>query len=376
MIDEQSRGQGMTASASGARQAESVEVRRAAAALRAGEVVIVNDEKTVVLAVAADSASPQVVNQMIREGGGILSVAVADATLDVLGLPAMSEVDKVTGVQHMASVDIANGSTGISAADRADTIRALSEKGAAGNLIFPGHIVPLRVSTALGRASTSIPGACIALARIAGVVPAVATCEVLDENGAQASVDDVRRRPGLAGRPFVSTDEIAGFERGLEGLEDCEPPDFREVMSQLVSGVLAITVRNDQGEPKGMLATSVTSYSDQPPSVLACIAHRSRTHDVIVNQLGFGVHLLSMEQGDLANKFAQARDDKFSDLAWAWDGDVPRIGGACGYLRCRRSATFPHRDHTILIGEVEVAESGEGAPLVYFERKMGAGFGG
>ena len=57
-------------------------------------------------------------------------------------------------------------------------------------------------------------------------------------------------------------------------------------------------------------------------------------------------------------------------LDWNWDADVPRLGGALAYLRCRRSALFELYDHSILIGDVIGGQRAAGAPLVYMERRM------
>lgn len=144
---------------------------------------------------------------------------------------------------------------------------------------------------------------------------------------------------------------------------------FRLAMSELVTGVAAITV-SDDGAARGMLATSITSYSDQPPSVLVSLAHTSRTRDPLLRAEKFGVHLLGREQSDVADAFASTSDDKFTGLGWRWDSDVPQLHSALSYLRCRRSASFEYHDHTIVVGDVESAKLGSSAPLIYFRRTL------
>lgn len=146
---------------------------------------------------------------------------------------------------------------------------------------------------------------------------------------------------------------------------------FRDAMAALCSGVAVVTTRRDDGDPCGLVATSVSSFSADPPSVLVSVAHTSRCHQALTDRDHFGVHLLSSGQTDLAEEFAGLGDDKFSGFDWAWDDDVPILGGVLAYLRCRRSALFELYDHSILIGDVVGGNRSNGKPLVYMERRMG-----
>lgn len=153
-----------------------------------------------------------------------------------------------------------------------------------------------------------------------------------------------------------------------------ETPDqtkgrFRSAMSNLVAGVAAITVGNDN-TPRGLLATSVSSFSDQPPSVVVSLSHHSRTLGPLLRAESFGVHLLGRDQADVAKALAGSAVDKFAGLSWVWDEGVPRLPSALGFLRCRRSASFDCHDHTILIGDVEFVDLGDSAPLVYFRQSL------
>ena len=145
---------------------------------------------------------------------------------------------------------------------------------------------------------------------------------------------------------------------------------FRESMASLCSGVAVVTARREDGEPCGLVATSISSFSASPPSLLVSIGHSSRCHPALVECEHFGVHLLRDDQTEVAQLFASLADDKFAGLNWRWDEDVPLVGGALAYLRCRRSALFELYDHSILIGDVAGGERGEGQPLVYMDRRM------
>jgi flavin reductase ActVB len=147
---------------------------------------------------------------------------------------------------------------------------------------------------------------------------------------------------------------------------------FREAMARLCSGVAVVTARRPDGHPCGLVATSVSSFSAEPPSVLASVSHTSRCHDALAGGAEFGVHLLTAEQEPLARTFAGLGDDKFAGLDWDWDGElVPRLGGALAFLRCRRSALFELYDHSLLVGDVIGGYAHDGEPLVYMARSMG-----
>jgi flavin reductase (DIM6/NTAB) family NADH-FMN oxidoreductase RutF len=145
---------------------------------------------------------------------------------------------------------------------------------------------------------------------------------------------------------------------------------FRDTMAALCSGIAVVTARRDDGEPCGLVATSISSFSAAPPSVLASIGHASRCHRALVECEHFGVHLLRSDQAELARLFASLAEDKFAGLDWRWDHDVPAVGGVLAYLRCRRSALFELYDHSILIGDVAGGARSEGEPLVYMDRRM------
>jgi flavin reductase (DIM6/NTAB) family NADH-FMN oxidoreductase RutF len=146
---------------------------------------------------------------------------------------------------------------------------------------------------------------------------------------------------------------------------------FREAMTHLASGVAVITARRADGTPCGIAATSLTSYSAHPPSLLVSVWHESRCHPALAECGHFGVHLLKSDELALAQRFADRElADKFDRLDWTWDDDVPELAGTLAYLRCRRAGNFVQYDHTILIGDLEGGRLEQGAPLVYARRRM------
>ena len=146
---------------------------------------------------------------------------------------------------------------------------------------------------------------------------------------------------------------------------------FREAMTLLASGVAVITARRPDGLPCGIAATSLTSYSAHPPSLLVSVWHGSRCHDALAECEHFGVHLLKSDELELAHRFADpVLEDKFGGLDWRWDDDVPELGGTLAYLRCTRAENFVRYDHTVLIGDLEGGRLEQGAPLLYARRRM------
>ena len=146
---------------------------------------------------------------------------------------------------------------------------------------------------------------------------------------------------------------------------------FRESMARLAAGVAVVTARRPDGHPCGLVATSVSSFSAEPPSLLVSVAHSSRCHDALTEGDAFGVHILAADQEPLAHVFAGLGDDKFAGVDWSWDDGVPRIDGALAYVRCRRSALFELYDHSVLVGDVTGGDVRDAEPLVYMARSMG-----
>jgi flavin reductase (DIM6/NTAB) family NADH-FMN oxidoreductase RutF len=146
---------------------------------------------------------------------------------------------------------------------------------------------------------------------------------------------------------------------------------FREAMTRLASGVAVITARRPDGLPCGIAATSLTSYSAHPPSLLVCVWHASRCHAPLAACDHFGVHLLRSNEIEVAHAFADRESpDKFAGLEWRWDRDVPELTGTLAYLRCRRAENFVRYDHTIVIGDLQAGRIEPGEPLVYARRRM------
>ncbi|MEA2449988.1 MAG: hypothetical protein QOG63_1920 [Thermoleophilaceae bacterium] len=164
--------------------------------------------------------------------------------------------------------------------------------------------------------------------------------------------------------------KVAGDEHdGCSGLD--LDAIHRSAMAALCSGVAVVTTAGRCGEPCGLTVTSLSSFSADPPSVVVCVGHGTRSHAGMMVSDHFGVHLLTKEQKYLAETFADHSADKFAWVSWGWDREVPRIDGVLAFLRCRRTAVFDRYDHALVIGDVLDGTVASGPPLVYAKRAMG-----
>jgi 3,4-dihydroxy-2-butanone 4-phosphate synthase len=347
-------------------------VELTAATMAEGQPIVIHDDQICLIAVAAELIDAEKITDLAVNARGVISVAMAAERLDALQIPRMEQSAGSRLPGHTVSVDaIVGTTTGISAADRATTVRALLATEPDGRIAVPGHVVPIRAADGGILERAGIAEAAVALAEVAGLEPVVCICEVLEDDGSALRPENLPAHPRFSALPAISPLLVRAHRRGLSELAPVETATFHAAMSLLAAGVVGVTTRDRDGRPRGMLATSVTSYTDTPPSLLISAAHSSRTHDPLVDAAGIGVHLLSQEQSEVATVLAGKSDDKFAELEWDWDADVPRIGGSLAYMRCERSRCFVHYDHTIVIADVETTELGDALPLIYFERTLG-----
>jgi 3,4-dihydroxy 2-butanone 4-phosphate synthase/GTP cyclohydrolase II len=168
------------------------------AELRAGRMVVIMDdedrENEGDLIMAAERATPEAVAFMIRYSSGIICVPMEEESLVRLDLPQMVLANSESHrTAFTVSVDLKAGTTtGVSSADRAATIRALSDPNAsAADFARPGHIFPLRSRKGDVLVRAGHTEASVDLCRLAGMKPAGVLCEVMNDDGTMA------RRPQL-----------------------------------------------------------------------------------------------------------------------------------------------------------------------------------
>ncbi len=200
-------------------------VERAVDALRTGRIVVVtNDDDPATegeLCMAATQATAESINFMLRRARGLVCLALTEERLRKLGLDMMTAEGESTERLPMAvSIEASEGvTTGISASDRATTVRAAVAEGARPeHLRSPGHVFPVRVRSGGVLRQPGRVEAAVDLVRLAGLPPAAVTCQVLREDGAMAVLDDLTALCDDAGLVRVSVADLVRYRLQHETL--------------------------------------------------------------------------------------------------------------------------------------------------------------
>lgn len=198
-------------------------VEEAVADIRQGQMVILVDdedrENEGDLTMAAEHVTPEAINFMAKFGRGLICLPLAPELVDRLGLPMMAQRNGSRfGTNFTVSVEAREGiSTGISAADRATTIRAAVADGARPeDLVSPGHVFPLRAKSGGVLARTGQTEGGVDLARLAGLKPAAVICEIMRDDGTMARMPDLEVFAREHGMKIVAVKDIIRYrlERG------------------------------------------------------------------------------------------------------------------------------------------------------------------
>ena len=173
-------------------------VDEAVAAIRTGRMVVVVDdedrENEGDLTLAAEFCTAEAVNFMAKYGRGLICLTLTEERADYLRLgPMTSENTSRFGTAFTESIEAREGvTTGISAADRAHTIKvAINPASTAQDLARPGHVFPLRARKGGVLVRAGQTEASVDLARMAGLVSAGVICEIMNEDGTMARVPDL-----------------------------------------------------------------------------------------------------------------------------------------------------------------------------------------
>jgi 3,4-dihydroxy 2-butanone 4-phosphate synthase/GTP cyclohydrolase II len=216
---------------------------------RGEPIVLVDDadrENEGDLVVAAQFATPEVINFMARHGRGLICLALDGQYVDRLQLPMMaSHNESRFGTAFTVSIEARHGvTTGISAADRARTIAAaIHDDASPQDIVTPGHVFPIRarkggVLVRAGQTEGSVD-----LARLAGLKPAGVICEIMSEDGTMARRDELADFCQLHGIKMVSVADIIEYRRRREKLVNREvsvslPTRFGEFRLHLYKSLL------------------------------------------------------------------------------------------------------------------------------------------
>ncbi len=193
--------------------------------IKAGRFVIIVDdedrENEGDLALAADKVSTEAINFMAKHARGLICLPVIGKRLNELGIPLMvGENTSKFSTAFAVSVDAKHGvSTGISAADRAETIRAIVDPAtSADDLARPGHIFPLQAREGGVLVRAGHTEAIVDLARLAGLYPAGVICEIMSEDGSMARLPQLEVMSQKFGIKIISVADLIAYRRRHEKL--------------------------------------------------------------------------------------------------------------------------------------------------------------
>jgi flavin reductase len=146
---------------------------------------------------------------------------------------------------------------------------------------------------------------------------------------------------------------------------------FKLAMRRLAGGVCLVT-GVEKGVPLGLVATAVTSFTADPPTLISCINKSASAHDGILRAGSFCINVLDEEDSDLARRFSspELRASRFDDNRWTvLETGSPVLRGALASFDCTVADTLAYGTHTLFIGQVISLVVGDGLPrpLVYLD---------
>jgi 3,4-dihydroxy 2-butanone 4-phosphate synthase/GTP cyclohydrolase II len=200
-------------------------IDEALAALRQGRIIIVVDdedrENEGDFVAAAELTNAETINFLLKEGRGVLCAPVTRERATALGLDSMVDVNtSIHETPFTISVDLLHGTTtGVSAADRAATVRALAHRGTTpADLGRPGHVFPLRAMDGGVLRRAGHTEAVVDLCRLAGLQPVGVLTEILNEDGTMARLPQLRALSKKFGLVMVSVRSLIEYRMQRETL--------------------------------------------------------------------------------------------------------------------------------------------------------------
>jgi 3,4-dihydroxy 2-butanone 4-phosphate synthase/GTP cyclohydrolase II len=295
---------------------------------RGGVIIVTDDEgreNEGDLVIAAEKATPELINMMIRHARGLICVPMTEPQLKRLGInPMVQQNREAHRTAFTVSVDAAEGiTTGISAFDRARTVQLLANPATLPDeLVQPGHIFPLcaRPGGVLERAGHT--EAAIDIVALAGLKPVAVICEVLNEDGTMARVPELAEFKRIHQVPMISISALIEYRHQREQLiERVAQRPFASEYGEFELHVFRSKVdnRHHLAFTKGRLDASPTLVRVHTENLLSDVfhaagmgSHRSLLASLAqVAQTGHGV-IVYMEQNGRMQE-ALLNDQKRSD---------------------------------------------------------------
>jgi 3,4-dihydroxy 2-butanone 4-phosphate synthase/GTP cyclohydrolase II len=188
--------------------------------IRRGRMVVVVDDESREnegdLTIAAQFVTPEAINFMTKEGRGLICLALTPERCDELGLDLMAaKNESAFETAFTVSIEAREGvTTGISAPDRARTIQvAIDPETAPRDLVQPGHVFPLKARAGGVLERVGQTEAAVDLTRLAGLTPAGVICEIMNDDGTMARVDDLIGYCERHGLKMVTVADLVAYRR-------------------------------------------------------------------------------------------------------------------------------------------------------------------
>ena len=145
-----------------------------------------------------------------------------------------------------------------------------------------------------------------------------------------------------------------------------DPRAFRNALGQFATGVTIVTACGTRGERVGATVSSFNSVSLDPPMVLWSLDKRALSRSTFETSTHFAVHVLTLDQQELAQRFARRGAEKFAGLQCDCGlGDAPLLTDCAACFECETRHRYDGGDHVIFVGEVKRFKHVTGAPLVF-----------
>ena len=168
------------------------------------------------LIIPAQMATPDAINFMAKHGRGLICLALAQSRVDQLGLEPMSRQNRTRmGTAFTTSIEAREGvTTGISAADRARTVSvAIDSSKGANDIVTPGHVFPLAAKDGGVLVRAGHTEASVDIARLAGLNPSGVICEIMNEDGTMARMEDLFRFARLHDLKMGTIRDLIAYRR-------------------------------------------------------------------------------------------------------------------------------------------------------------------
>ena len=279
------------------------------------------------LVIPADFATPEAINFMATHGRGLICLTLPADRVEALGLPMMATHNSSRNeTAFTISIEAREGvSTGISAADRALTIRtAINPQCTSADLATPGHVFPLRARKGgvLVRAGHTEAGCDVA--RLAGHYPASVICEIMNEDGTMARLPDLIDYAAKHDLKIGSISDLIAYRRRFDNL--VVKSDERTVQSQH-GGAWQLSIWTDQTYGIEHVTMSKGDLSDGAPVLVRTHAIQAVSDllgigDAPVGELPRAMNIIAEEGRGVVCLFRQPKKALFNDDE---DEDGPRV---------------------------------------------------